>query len=298
MSIGSLAHHRADLIAWHCFYRRPDGGTFNYPDQRTIVDPVSDEEIKYWVAGKDAPDGKWGAWVHFTKIRAVNPANFTVVDERKQDPHRETTQWQEYTNDSSEIQQFTFSDSFGGVETKQKSFQEGFEEKLSETFGTGDGSPVTASVTSETTLSALATQAFGTEKNWNQTFSRQINVAPKTHVKVQGWREICKMEQDIEGYGDLDMDIEVASWFHHGPFGGRFAWHFCAHFTWQQFLRIVTGEVLPYDFSHEFQENPLPQHPYIDQLKEPLTDAKIKQTLVFDDVQHEDVTVEETSLEV
>ena len=91
------------------------------------------------------------------------------------------------------------------------------------------------------------------------------------------------------------MDIEVASWYHHGPFGGKFAWHFCAHFTWHQFLRIVTGEVLPYDFSHEFQQHPLEQQ-YIDQLKAPLTGGKIKQTLVFDDVQHEDVTVKESSL--
>ena len=296
MSVHSIAHHRVDLIGWHCTYRRRDGDCIlHYPQQRTIIDPRSDDECVYWIAGKDTPGGKWGCWVHISKIRAVNPEAFQIVEERKQDPVRQTTQWQTYMNESSEMQQFGFEDSFGGITTKQKSFQEGFEQSVSATFGTGEGSPVTASVTAETKITALAEQQFGSEKHWDQKFSRQINVPPRTRVDVQGWREICKMEQDIEGYGDLDFDIEVANWYHHGPFGGRFAWHYCAHFTWQQFLRIVTGEALPYDFSPEFQRDPLPQH-YIDELKAPLTDSKIRQTLSFDDVQHEDVTIKEFSL--
>ena len=294
MSVHKLLHHRADLIAWHCTHRRRDGDNIlHYPNERTVVDPVSDDECKYWIHGKDAPGGKWGAWVHLTKIRAVNPKDFQVIAERIQAPTRITTQWQDYTNETSEMQQFSFEDSFGGIETKQKSFQEGFEQSVSATFGTGDGSPVTASVTAKTKITALAQQQFGTEKHWDQKFSRTINVAPKTRVEVRGWREICKTEQDIEGQGDLDADIEVANWYHHGPFGGKFAWHYRATFTWQQFLRIVTGEVLPYDFSAEFQKEPLPQTPYIDQLVNSLPDGKIKQTLSFDNVQHEDVEIKE-----
>ena len=76
MSIGEIAHPRADLIAWHCFYRRPDGGTFNYPQQKTILDPVSDEEIKYWVSGKRYPRRQMGCVGPFLKNSCCESEGF------------------------------------------------------------------------------------------------------------------------------------------------------------------------------------------------------------------------------
>ena len=293
MSVPTILHPRADMVALFCTQRRPDAPQLR-PGQSTIVDPVSDDKVRYWIEGKDSPGGKEGTCLTFSNIRIASPVALEVIATRKENPQRTNSEWQDYTNETDAIQDVSFSSTFSEVQSKEKSFVESLTVGMEEEVGTGAESPVTASFKFSQQLQTTFGQTFGESKTYTKEFSRTIHVPPCSKVEVRAYREITDVEEDVQGYGDFTHDIGLCSWYH-GGFGGKFHCHYNATFTWDQFKRIVTGEVLPYNFSHEFQQNPLSaedQH----RLFAPLTTAKLKQTLKFQNVDHEDVEIKQTIL--
>ena len=291
MSIGEILHPYADLVGYFATRVRPDAPQLS-AGQSTRISPIGEDHYRYIIEGDD--NSKHGTVVDFSNIRITSPTGITVVATRDGKKKRQETVWETFTNNSDEPQTETFSAEIGEVKSQEHSFVEQLTLGMEATVGTGPESPVQASFKFSEQLQTTFGQTFGEQKTYNKTFSHQVIIAPRHKAEVMGYREITEVEQDIEGYGHFTFDIGLCSWYH-GGFGGKFHLHYNCQWTLDQFLKVVTGEALPYNLSPEFQKHPLTQAEQA-QLHAPLEGAKLKQTLRYDNVDHEDVVVNSTPL--
>ena len=291
MSVGEILHPYADLIGYFGTRVRPDAPQLQ-AGHSTRISPIAEDHYRYFIEGGDGE--KHGTVVDLSNIRIASPTDLKILDTRSGESKRQETVWQTFTNNSDEPQTKSFSEEIGEVKSRENSFVEQFTIGMEATVGAGPESPVQASFKFSEQLQTTFGMTYGVQKSRTKTFSQQIIIAPRHKADVQGYREITEMEQDIEGYGHFTFDIGLNSWYH-GGFGGRYHVHYSCQWTLEQFLKVVTGEVLPYNLSPEFQQHPLSAAEQA-QLHAPLEGAKLKQTLHFENVDHEDVVVNQTPL--
>ena len=287
MNLFEKLEHRARMIAWHIFYRRPDTWAHSVQDNHRKLEivPESEDACSFFVTGSGRR-----ACVRMSNIRLVSPENIEVISETKGNERRLNADEQTFRNGTSIEQQFGYETTFAETTSFEKAFGQELKIGMETSIGTGEGSPVSAEFKFSTELTTTFSQTFGKQESVERKFSRSVTAPPRSVITVFGYREITDITKRIAADSDVTMDLYV--WSNHKRHG-RTHGDFEAWFTWDQFKELVKGHPMALNLSPEFQNNPLPES-YWPDLYRPL--ERVERDVTYQGVLAEDCEITERPL--
>lgn len=295
MNIAEALRRRAELIAWHVSYRKRGNRWEGYDPNRNKLDWKwygGNDGVQYWLVHADNTRYAWSNWarIEFTGIKFAGVKGLTFADPIELESKVIDAQSRVLDNRHGvdDIQQ-KYSGTFTETASRTDRFLTSIETGIKASIGTGEGSPVSASVEVSTTVKAEYERIVGKETSVSRTIETDVNVPKGKALKVWGERKVGKMRQVVTGKTDLEHKIWIGSYQSHHLGKDRWDWTYSWD-SFEEFMAVVKGERNG-DLYSEFRNDILPAH-MVTELSAP-TNAEVNRPYEFDNVTSTQIRTED-----
>ena len=285
MNLGEALLLRAMLIAWHISWRKRGNRWEGFdPTRHTLQwEWFGDDGIRYWLPHYDDTPYTWDKWarieltgIKFKDVKDLQFGDPIALEMKQIDAQSRIIDNRQGVADLTQSYTGTFTE----TTSRQERFLTAIESGIKASVGTGEGSPVSASVEVSTTVKAEYERQIGKETSVSRSIETDVTVPKGEALKVWGTRKFGKMKQMVTGKTDLEHKIWIGSYQSHHLGRDRWDWTYSWD-SFADFLGVVKGEKNGALYQ-EFRNDIVPDH-MIRELEQP-TEATVQTEYFYDNV--------------